>query len=122
MTLWLQRGTLGTPYMEGLSGSETANGSGSERFVLSSERIGLVWGCWESRGGRDHRAKENDERLHQQHVGAPAGTLLDGQSRCVLGAGQRRDYLRLPRFPELAYQRLVAGMKELRVVPADWDE
>ena len=23
--------------------------------------------------------------------------------------------------PELAYERLVAGMKELRVVPADWD-
>ena len=24
--------------------------------------------------------------------------------------------------PELAYQRLVAGMKELQLVPADWDE
>jgi hypothetical protein len=24
--------------------------------------------------------------------------------------------------PELAYQRLVAGMKELRLVPDDWDE
>ena len=24
--------------------------------------------------------------------------------------------------PELAYERLVAGMKELRLVPADWDE
>jgi hypothetical protein len=24
--------------------------------------------------------------------------------------------------PELAYKRLVAGMKELRLVPADWDE
>ncbi len=24
--------------------------------------------------------------------------------------------------PDLAYQRLVAGMKELRLVPADWDE
>jgi hypothetical protein len=24
--------------------------------------------------------------------------------------------------PELAYARLVAGMKELRLVPADWDE
>ena len=23
--------------------------------------------------------------------------------------------------PALAYQRLVAGMKELRLVPADWD-
>jgi hypothetical protein len=23
---------------------------------------------------------------------------------------------------ELAYERLVAGMKELRLVPADWDE
>ena len=23
--------------------------------------------------------------------------------------------------PDLAYERLVAGMKELRVVPADWD-
>jgi len=24
--------------------------------------------------------------------------------------------------PELAYQKLVAGMKELQLVPADWDE
>jgi hypothetical protein len=24
--------------------------------------------------------------------------------------------------PELAYKRLVAGMKELQLVPADWDE
>jgi hypothetical protein len=24
--------------------------------------------------------------------------------------------------PELAYKRLVAGMKELRLVPAEWDE
>jgi hypothetical protein len=24
--------------------------------------------------------------------------------------------------PELAYKRLIAGMKELRLVPADWDE
>ena len=24
--------------------------------------------------------------------------------------------------PGLAYQRLVAGLKELRLVPADWDE
>ncbi len=24
--------------------------------------------------------------------------------------------------PELAYKRLVAGMKELRLVPTDWDE
>ena len=24
--------------------------------------------------------------------------------------------------PELAYQRLVTGMKELQLVPADWDE
>jgi len=24
--------------------------------------------------------------------------------------------------PELAYERLVAGMKELQLVPADWDE
>ncbi len=24
--------------------------------------------------------------------------------------------------PQLAYERLVAGMKELRLVPADWDK
>lgn len=24
--------------------------------------------------------------------------------------------------PKLAYQRLIAGMKELRLLPADWDE
>lgn len=24
--------------------------------------------------------------------------------------------------PELAYERLVAGMKELRLLPADWDK
>jgi hypothetical protein len=24
--------------------------------------------------------------------------------------------------PELAYQRLVAGMKELRLIPLNWDE
>jgi hypothetical protein len=24
--------------------------------------------------------------------------------------------------PELAYRRLIGGMKELRLVPADWDE
>ena len=24
--------------------------------------------------------------------------------------------------PELAYERLVAGMKELRLIPGDWDE
>ena len=58
----------------------------------------------------------NDTWVHQQgrHWMAKAVAFSENGNDVTISACHDS--------PALAYQRLVAGMKELRLVPADWDQ